>query len=257
VNPLGCLRATGEHLPPELREQIVALGPPAVQELIEILTTGDDDSANSGWPAIHAVGLLVDLHAEAAIESMLDVLVETDFTHIVHDRIILRLPELGAAVLEPAVARLDEADEDDEDAIHSLGVVLSQLGVKDERVFHFLCDVFDDDPSFGTMLLADYGDARALPMVADAIREFEPDFASPFWRVAFADMREAYERLGGVLEGELAARVGDIEEAWARHLGETKRLFGQKIGRNDPCPCRSGKKFKKCCLDKSGADAPA
>jgi uncharacterized protein YecA (UPF0149 family) len=21
----------------------------------------------------------------------------------------------------------------------------------------------------------------------------------------------------------------------------------QKIGRNDPCPCGSGKKFKKCC----------
>ena len=21
-----------------------------------------------------------------------------------------------------------------------------------------------------------------------------------------------------------------------------------KIGRNDPCPCGSGKKFKKCCL---------
>lgn len=23
-----------------------------------------------------------------------------------------------------------------------------------------------------------------------------------------------------------------------------------KIGRNDPCPCGSGKKYKKCCLDK-------
>jgi hypothetical protein len=22
------------------------------------------------------------------------------------------------------------------------------------------------------------------------------------------------------------------------------------IGRNDPCPCGSGKKFKKCCLNK-------
>jgi len=22
-----------------------------------------------------------------------------------------------------------------------------------------------------------------------------------------------------------------------------------KIGRNDPCPCRSGRKFKHCCLD--------
>ena len=22
---------------------------------------------------------------------------------------------------------------------------------------------------------------------------------------------------------------------------------GEKIGRNDPCPCGSGKKYKKCC----------
>jgi preprotein translocase subunit SecA len=25
---------------------------------------------------------------------------------------------------------------------------------------------------------------------------------------------------------------------------------GQKVGRNDPCPCGSGKKYKKCCLAK-------
>lgn len=24
------------------------------------------------------------------------------------------------------------------------------------------------------------------------------------------------------------------------------------IGRNDPCPCGSGKKYKKCCIDKAG-----
>jgi uncharacterized protein YecA (UPF0149 family) len=24
----------------------------------------------------------------------------------------------------------------------------------------------------------------------------------------------------------------------------------QKVGRNDPCPCGSGKKFKNCCLRK-------
>jgi peptide deformylase len=29
----------------------------------------------------------------------------------------------------------------------------------------------------------------------------------------------------------------------------TDRKFSQtKVGRNDPCPCGSGKKFKKCCL---------
>ena len=28
-------------------------------------------------------------------------------------------------------------------------------------------------------------------------------------------------------------------------------LFQQSVGRNDPCPCGSGKKFKKCCLGKA------
>jgi hypothetical protein len=28
---------------------------------------------------------------------------------------------------------------------------------------------------------------------------------------------------------------------------------GEKTGRNDPCPCGSGKKFKKCCLPKLNA----
>jgi uncharacterized protein YecA (UPF0149 family) len=29
----------------------------------------------------------------------------------------------------------------------------------------------------------------------------------------------------------------------------------KKIGRNDPCPCGSGKKFKRCCIKKYGSDS--
>lgn len=29
--------------------------------------------------------------------------------------------------------------------------------------------------------------------------------------------------------------------------GSTYRRETKKIGRNDPCPCGSGKKYKKCC----------
>ena len=25
---------------------------------------------------------------------------------------------------------------------------------------------------------------------------------------------------------------------------------GKKVGRNDPCPCGSGRKFKQCCMGK-------
>lgn len=29
-----------------------------------------------------------------------------------------------------------------------------------------------------------------------------------------------------------------------------------KVGRNDPCPCGSGKKYKQCCVDKPAEQAP-
>ena len=33
-------------------------------------------------------------------------------------------------------------------------------------------------------------------------------------------------------------------------VGEQTVVKGEKVGRNDPCPCGSGKKYKKCCLGK-------
>ena len=32
---------------------------------------------------------------------------------------------------------------------------------------------------------------------------------------------------------------------------ETIRNLGPKVGRNDPCPCGSGKKYKQCCMRKT------
>ena len=36
---------------------------------------------------------------------------------------------------------------------------------------------------------------------------------------------------------------------------EPIRNMGHKVGRNDPCPCGSGKKFKNCCGKSSGVAA--
>ena len=30
--------------------------------------------------------------------------------------------------------------------------------------------------------------------------------------------------------------------------GQTVRRSGAEVGRNDPCPCGSGKKYKRCCM---------
>jgi SEC-C motif-containing protein len=34
---------------------------------------------------------------------------------------------------------------------------------------------------------------------------------------------------------------------WVYHSGEIKRAALPGVGRNAPCPCGSGKKFKRCC----------
>jgi preprotein translocase subunit SecA len=39
----------------------------------------------------------------------------------------------------------------------------------------------------------------------------------------------------------------DIKKAY----NKTKTIVNdQKVGRNDPCPCGSGRKYKQCCLNK-------
>lgn len=43
--------------------------------------------------------------------------------------------------------------------------------------------------------------------------------------------------------------IQQIKQLLNIKLPSKKRVIdNQKIGRNDPCPCNSGKKWKKCCL---------
>jgi len=42
--------------------------------------------------------------------------------------------------------------------------------------------------------------------------------------------------------------VVEYKNAYPSYKTETVRRVEEKVGRNDPCPCGSGKKFKKCCI---------
>jgi hypothetical protein len=63
------------------------------------------------------------------------------------------------------------------------------------------------------------------------------------------DLEERGRLAGGRRKG---AFVRALAHAWASASSgkvETFRRPSAKVGRNDPCPCGSGKKFKKCCMD--------
>ena len=42
----------------------------------------------------------------------------------------------------------------------------------------------------------------------------------------------------------------DIERKLKENGFAQSESEGKKLGRNEPCHCGSGKKYKKCCLDK-------
>ena len=53
------------------------------------------------------------------------------------------------------------------------------------------------------------------------------------WSVAFAQ------------EAAIAGSQGSDKKK------EPIRNRGQRVGRNDPCPCGSGKKYKNCCMHRA------
>jgi hypothetical protein len=249
------LLACDEQLPSSLRERVVAEGPPIIPALIDVLMEEDDEDVEEdagGWASIHAVGLLVDLKAEAAILPMLRVLAETDWDHIIHDRIVLRLPELGAPVLEPALSMLAEDPRDD--LAESLCAIASQLGVRDERVFEHLVSRFPECPEMASCWLADYGDPRGVALIEEGIRSLDPEEDAEFGPVLLRDLISSYERLAGVLPKDLRAYADVLMAIWNADMTPPPAIEparSSKVGRNEPCPCGSGKKYKRCHL---GAD---
>ena len=90
------------------------------------------------------------------------------------------------------------------------------------------------------------------------------------WRAAEKTEKEEHWKRIKELEGDPAGlmlfalekltgkKTADIPEGHAVRSScvspslAPKSESKQRVGRNDPCPCGSGKKFKQCCLRKEG-----
>jgi hypothetical protein len=96
----------------------------------------------------------------------------------------------------------------------------------------------------------------------DTPQWLEPAFADPWSLYDPAEIRERLERRASEeqeadpFDGEPSGDALTDEEA-DDIFGELESAplvrTGPKIGRNEPCPCGSGKKYKKCCLARDTA----
>jgi hypothetical protein len=81
-----------------------------------------------------------------------------------------------------------------------------------------------------------------------SVREGVPALAAAF----LEDLEEQGRLSGG---RALGLYVGALKEAFLRSGTSSPKPFvnpGSKLGRNDPCPCGSGRKYKKCCMQGLG-----
>jgi hypothetical protein len=61
---------------------------------------------------------------------------------------------------------------------------------------------------------------------------------------------DAIARTSGISKAHLLRIRDDLLAQIERERAKATDAPPKKIGRNDPCPCGSGKKFKHCCLDR-------
>ena len=157
--------------------------------------------------------------------------------------------EAELAAGEPPVLLL-YAKEDDEngpsDYLPWCQAYLAGVDAADEDWFEFLGekegDEADDDEEQSEEI--SYLDERLFPLMVltgeaeGAAREHGEDWPEG----------EEREQIASDCEDDLQQAVTDIYRFWLAKRGTpTIRRGEPKVGRNDPCPCGSGKKYKQCC----------
>jgi len=101
---------------------------------------------------------------------------------------------------------------------------------------------------------------EAYQMFLEMLDRIKKDTVEKLFAIQIAKEKEAQEIKLERKQTFVMSRGGESAQGGGGETedgkGVTFRREGKKIGRNDPCPCGSGKKYKKCCLlRESGARA--
>lgn len=171
---------------------------------------------------------------------------------------------------------LEKADDDSFPwavSVNDLETFLAAFPRKDwgpERLIQFLSErrklhgyVFSDDEMEFAGFFVLHGSLESVPRQDGTFVQLQPGFSSVFDALyaekhrghpatieaieppTFTDMSQFFQR-GGPLQHQLAPRP-------STNLSRRTSSSGTgRVGRNDPCPCRSGLKYKKCCYRRLG-----
>ena len=222
----------------------------------EELTWADPDSLEV-WAPVHAWRVLGQLHAEDAIEPLMQLFHDEDDGDWAGEE----LPAVYQLIGPPALSALASYLADDfygtlprATAAHSLERIGNTYPEAKEPCLRALTEQLehyrDNDPLLNSFLISeliDLGSVESLPLVKQA---FDSDSVDLMVAGDLEDVEIEFQ----VREHRSTPRpLSPLQKQFAAMVGQVESPHGmkrQKIGRNEPCPCGSGVKYKKCCLNR-------
>jgi len=189
-----------------------------------------------------------------------------DKNKLLGDWIIESTPTLLAAFGENAIERLKECVLDETLDLYIRGSITTALNViahqhpdNKEEIKAFLSKLLDDanDPKFVAYLtdeLLSFKDPNFLPQVRKAFEDGRVDTQiitryDVDWVFNLPEERQSYFKyMKSPLEHFSRERISYLRKLSYPEKETPTKKTQMKIGRNDPCPCGSGKKYKKCCM---------
>ena len=249
------LSMPGTYMPPEnwpdYRTEF-GLGPEHVDALIRLACDpalhGADPGSDAIWAPVHAWRALGQLRAAEAVAPLLDLLLTMEEDEAVD----LEIPFVLGMIGPPALPIL--ADFVADRSAPTMPVVTAMTALEKIATGHpksrgrcvdILRGILERRPAqpsvngFAIASLLDLHAVEAIDSIRDAYQTDGVDISIP------GDEEDAEIALGLRLHRT-------TPRPFYNHLAETAPLpapvRSHKIGRNEPCPCGSGRKYKKCCL---------
>jgi len=259
---VDALKRTGPEFPERIQDRFIELSP------IEPLQTILSDTLDS-WGDIWTVRLMGRIGHDEFIPHLIRVLGRTDGLSYIHQDAIEALQAMEYSSHMTILSSIEKGESSDpwdifpllehlpyaesfeiaqrlwnEGAMDSWEVYATCLeGIGDVRGIEGLQGVFSEGNSVfigDSLEVLSLLHGRDIPELPTIERERERSQARRDKRLLeLNDLAKRVQERGGV-EASLAGQPNAL----------TVRRNAPKIGRNAPCPCGSGKKYKKCCMDK-------
>jgi hypothetical protein len=256
------------EVPPELAQEIGSRDN-AISFLNEILQKDeywDHGGPGDGWAPYHVIHILPLIETNEALELLLET--TRDKLDLLDGWITESIPTLLGAFGESAIERLKELVLDEKLDLYIRGSIATALNViahqhpdRKEEITAFLSKLLEDtnDQTFAAFLideLLSFKDAKFLPQVLKAFEDERIDTDvitqdNVDWVFNLPEKEQSYFKfMESPLEHFSSENISYLRNISYPEKETPAKKTKAKIGRNDPCPCGSGKKYKKCCMEK-------